>query len=62
LFPEQGQWTEGAYLALNTRRMIELSDGCLEVLPVPTIFHLDRRPRASAHHSADAGRPVASMA
>jgi len=39
LFPPQGQWTEEEYLALDTNRMIELVDGCLEVLPVPTIFH-----------------------
>lgn len=39
LFPYQGAWTEDDYLALNTNRMVELSDGCLEVLPMPTIFH-----------------------
>ncbi len=32
LFPPQGQWTEAEYLALNTNRLIELSDGKLEVL------------------------------
>lgn len=39
LFPEQGEWTEEEYLGLRTGRMIELSDGCLEVLPVATLFH-----------------------
>jgi len=39
LFPTQGEWTEQEYLALDTNRMVELSDGHLEVLPMPTIFH-----------------------
>jgi Uma2 family endonuclease len=39
LFPNQGHWTEAEYLALDTNRLVELSDGCLEVLPWPTIFH-----------------------
>jgi Uma2 family endonuclease len=39
LFPRQGQWTEAEYLALDTNQMIELSDGCLEVLPMPTTLH-----------------------
>ena len=39
LFPRQGEWTEEAYLALDTNRLVELSNGCLEVLPVPTIAH-----------------------
>lgn len=40
LFPTQGNWTEGDYLAFNGMNwMIELSEGCLEVLPMPTIFH-----------------------
>lgn len=39
LFPEQGEWTETAYLALRTNRLIELSDGCLQVLPLPDGFH-----------------------
>jgi Uma2 family endonuclease len=39
LFPTQGQWTEAEYLALNTNWLIELSDGCLEFLPMPTFFH-----------------------
>lgn len=39
LFPPQGEWTESDYLALDTRRMVELSEGCLEVLPMPTMYH-----------------------
>jgi Uma2 family endonuclease len=39
MFPRQGNWTEEAYLALNTNRPIELSDGCLEFLPMPLPFH-----------------------
>src|SRR6266702_484554 len=39
LFPSQGDWTEEEYLALDTNRLVELSDGCLEVLAMPTIFH-----------------------
>jgi len=39
LFPPQGMWSEEEYLALDTNRLIELSDGCLEVLPMPTTSH-----------------------
>jgi len=39
LFPAQGNWTEQDYLALNTNRLVELSDGCLEVLPMPFPWH-----------------------
>jgi Uma2 family endonuclease len=39
LFPAQGDWTEAEYLGLDTNRLVELSDGCLEVLPMPTILH-----------------------
>lgn len=39
LFPRQGEWTEAAYLALDTNRLVELSDGCLEFLPMPLPFH-----------------------
>jgi Uma2 family endonuclease len=39
LFPAQGQWTEADYLALDTNHLVELSDGCLEVLPMPTWMH-----------------------
>jgi Uma2 family endonuclease len=38
-YPMQGQWTEADYLALDTNRPVELSDGCLEFLPIPTPFH-----------------------
>ena len=39
LFPAQGDWTEEEYLALDTNRLVELSDGTLEVLPMPSDFH-----------------------
>lgn len=42
LFPPQGEWSEAEYLALDRsigNMLVELSDGCLEVLPMPTIFH-----------------------
>jgi Uma2 family endonuclease len=39
LFPPQGQWTHDDYLALDTNRLIELSEGRLEVLPMPTPAH-----------------------
>jgi len=40
LFPSQGAWTEADYLALNSENwMVELSDGCLEVLPMPNAMH-----------------------
>ncbi len=39
LFPPQGEWSEAEYLALDTNYLVELSDGCLEVLPMPTVFH-----------------------
>jgi len=39
LFPTQGNWTEAEYLALDTNHLVELSEGFLEVLPMPTIFH-----------------------
>ncbi len=39
LFPMQGTWSEEAYLALPSNRLLELNDGCLEVLPMPTYFH-----------------------
>jgi Uma2 family endonuclease len=41
-FPLQGDWTEADYLALEANfgnRMIELADGCLEVLPMPSLKH-----------------------
>lgn len=41
LFPEQGRWSEAAYLDLtdSTNRRIELVDGRLEFLPMPTELH-----------------------
>ena len=41
LFPRQGQWSEEAYLELEgqTRQLVELVDGYLEVLPVPDTRH-----------------------
>ena len=41
LFPEQGHWTEAAYLDLTdgTNRLIEFADGRLEFLPMPTELH-----------------------
>lgn len=39
LFPPQGQWSEEDYLALDASRLIELSDGRIEVLEMPTQRH-----------------------
>jgi Uma2 family endonuclease len=41
MFPMQGGWTEDDYLsvALSENWMVEYSDGCIEVLPMPTIEH-----------------------
>jgi len=39
LFPPQGEWSEEEYLALDTNQLVEFSDGCIEVLPMPTLFH-----------------------
>jgi Uma2 family endonuclease len=41
LYPEQGYWEESDYLELTqgSNRMVELSDGCLTVLPMPTTTH-----------------------
>jgi Uma2 family endonuclease len=39
LFPNQGYWTEHEYLGLNGNYFVEFSDGCLEVLPMPTMTH-----------------------
>ncbi len=39
LFPEQGQWSELEYLELNGNRLVELSNGCVEVLTMPTMAH-----------------------
>jgi len=41
ILPPQGQWSEEQYLILtdHRRRLIEFSDGFLEVLPMPTDQH-----------------------
>lgn len=41
LFPEQGHWTESAYLDLTdgTNKRVELTDGRLEFLAMPTEVH-----------------------
>jgi Uma2 family endonuclease len=39
LFPSQGDWSEFEYLCLDTARLVELIDGNLKVLPMPTISH-----------------------
>ena len=39
LFPAQGSWSERDYLELPTNRLVEFSDGFIEVLPVPTRLH-----------------------
>jgi len=38
-YPLQGHWTEEEYLALDTNRLVELVDGCLEVQPMPAPWH-----------------------
>ena len=39
-FPRQGDWTEADYLSLEHQgSLIELVDGCLEFLPMPTLRH-----------------------
>jgi Uma2 family endonuclease len=41
ILPQQGHWTEEQYLALTdgSNRLVEYTDGFLEVLPVPTDRH-----------------------
>jgi Uma2 family endonuclease len=39
LFPDQGHWSEEDYLALDTNHLVELSDGHVEILPMPTVPH-----------------------
>ena len=39
-FPKQGDWTEADYLSFETSNFpVELVDGCLEFLPMPTRGH-----------------------
>jgi Uma2 family endonuclease len=40
LYPFQGDWSEEDYLELETNRLIEFTDGCLEFLPMPTRWHM----------------------
>ena len=39
LFPDQGHWTETEFFELHSNRMVELADGHLEILPMPTWLH-----------------------
>ena len=39
LFPSQGAWSVADYLALDTNHLVELSEGRLEVLAMPTEQH-----------------------
>ena len=39
LFPPQGHWSDEEYLAIETNRLIELVDGTLDILPMPTTLH-----------------------
>jgi hypothetical protein len=39
VLPNQGDWTVERYLHLDTNRLIEFTDGFLEVLSVPDDFH-----------------------
>jgi Uma2 family endonuclease len=39
LFPGQGQWSVGDYMALRPNRQVEFTDGYLEVLPMPKQSH-----------------------
>src|SRR5438874_2002204 len=39
LFPRRGEWTEEEYLSLPSNRGVELVDGCLEILPMPSEMH-----------------------
>jgi Uma2 family endonuclease len=39
LFPLQGTWSEEEYLALDTNRLTEFTNGFLEVLPMPSLTH-----------------------
>jgi len=39
LFPFQGEWSEEEYLALDTNQLVELTNGTIEVLSMPTARH-----------------------
>jgi Uma2 family endonuclease len=38
-YPRQGEWTEADYLALDTNRLVEFTDGVLEFLTMPKLTH-----------------------
>lgn len=59
-YPRQGEWTEAEYLSLNTGRLVEFVDGCLEFLPMPPTFHqriVRVLMRRIEDHLAEAGIP-----
>jgi len=39
LFPAQGAWTQGDYLALDSNHLVEFANGHVEVLEMPTPLH-----------------------
>lgn len=41
ILPDQGCWSEGEYLGLTDHltRLVEYTDGYIEILPMPTSFH-----------------------
>jgi Uma2 family endonuclease len=39
LYPTQGNWDFHDYLSLNTNHFVELAEGCVEVLPMPSQLH-----------------------
>lgn len=39
LYPMQGQWSEENYFALESERYVELTNGCIDVLPMPSYVH-----------------------
>ncbi len=41
LYPYQGKWSVEEYLALDTGRLVEYSNGYLEFPPIPTMAHHD---------------------
>ncbi len=40
-FPDQGDWTEEEYLALPGGKLVEFTNGHIEVLPMPSEYHQD---------------------
>lgn len=39
MYPPQGEWTEEAFFGIESTRLVELVDGCLEFPPMPTKSH-----------------------